>query len=218
MSDEISDSDKEEVFNTNLGQEERQPAAPLSDDTKTETEIKIEEKEAKKEAKTKVKFNDASYLNKLMDTPKETPNSGNTLGDGNSGAKDRLLDSTAISDSSEDAGSDSDSTADLLVELVDWVIVSFIASWSLDGNDKEYQTDNAKKKVLKKYLSKWLATKQEQYPIEFFLIMAFLSTYFVSGRKAFINRKENKKKGVESSPSSGKKRKLRRTGESKDGK
>jgi len=152
-------------------------------------EIDINPKEKPKHEKTRVNIRDNSYIKKIVDTPKENSSSAKeTVSD----IKARLASentSTPIEPASE---SDSDSTADLIVEVLDWLLVAGIHWYSLDESDKDYKTDANNKKTIKKHLAKYLLKKQAKYPVEFFLIVAFLSTYIIAGRKAYSKRQEVK--------------------------
>lgn len=182
MSDNITVIDLEKIKEHKIPKLE--PTA-LSDETKTEEEIEINIKEQAKEQKTKINFRDNSYLKNHFNKEKEVPGGGSVNIDE---AKKRLEDSTTKQEPEEISTS---STADIVVEVLDWILVSFITWFSGDKNEKEYETDNAKKKILKKHFSEWILVKQKKFPTEFLLITAWLSIYFYSGKKAWNNRKQN---------------------------
>lgn len=189
MADEIVIK-QEDVKVFTEGEPKKVEAKSLSDIAPTQSEIEIDPKEKLDTLKVKVNYKDKSYLNSILDQPTEKPGGG-TDKPSNDDVKARLLTDTPNSTLTKVDSDESDSIAELIVEIVDWILVAVITWFSKDKSDKEYETDNGKKKILKKYLSKFLVVKQKKYPVEFFLIAAFLSTYFISARKAYSKREEN---------------------------
>lgn len=162
----------------------------LSAEAPLQSELDINVKEKPKEKKTVFNHRDKSYLHKMMDAPKEKPGGGNS---DQEDAKKRLLGDVS-SDNRSGPVEDQTANAELLVEGLDWIIVTIITIFSLGKDNKEYKTDPANKKVIVKHFSKWLAVKMVKAPTGWLLFLAFLSTYAFVAKKAYDDRKENKAK------------------------
>lgn len=213
MPEEIDEKDRDIINNVPNAVD----SIDLSKEVPVQAEIDIDLKEKLKQEKTKINSRSSAYLGDIINTAKEQPGGGSTNKDD---VKQRLLaDSQPLSSAVTNANDaeDNASTADLMIEIADWILVAIIHWFSMADSDKEYQTGSDKKRVLKKYLAKFLEKKQAKYPVEFFLVMAFLSTYFISARKAYQDRKVNEpikkareiaKRSVPSNGSEKKKRKL----------
>lgn len=188
MSEEIPQKDIDIINNVNSAAVEPKD---LSKEAPVQEELDIAIKEKQKEEKTKVNYKDSSYLKNILNTPKEQPGGGTV---NNDDVKKRLLgDAQPLSDStSQSNDGDNDGVAELIVEILDWLLVEGITFYACAETSKPYETDKEKKKILKKYLAKWLQKKSVSYPTEYFLFAAFISTYFISAVQAHKDRNVNK--------------------------
>ncbi len=190
MSEEVIEEKDKNIINET--QRQSVEPQPLSKDTPVQEEIDISLKEKQKDEKTKVNARDNSYLKDIINAPKEQPDGGTSNHDE---IKKRILSDSKPTISSLDSEyneEDNDGIAELIVEILDWVLVEGLTWYSMSDSSKAYETDNQKKKILKKYLGKYLKKKQKKYPLEFFLIGAFLGIYLMAARKAHKDRKVNK--------------------------